>query len=135
MVSLPTQCISIVADAIRQEAGGKVSLLGVFADGRIVVSVGSSLPLVLPLAFYFLFTDGEGSFDGKLRVLSPTSKVLFDLSLGKQTKHKGQPMTTSVALMGLSLPEWGDYQAILTLDDRRYVRGFSLAAGLPPSAS
>ena len=87
-----------------------------FADGFLRVAPGTPFPLQLPLAIYFLFSDGEGDFDGRLKIMSPQKQVLIDAAVGKQTKQQGVPMTFIVNILSMMLPEVGDYEIIVGLE-------------------
>lgn len=121
-----SRCTFILCDAIRQEAGGKVSLLGVFANGEIVSAPGVSLPTSMPLAFYFLFIDGVGRFDLKIDVMTPSHKLLVDGPVNPVEKLANKNLTVAIQLPLVDLAEAGQYTFTVKLDSQTYTRPFTL---------
>ena len=64
---------TLLCDDVRQEMGGKVSLMGIFEN-----IYSRSFPAVHPrLATINEWTDGTGEFDATLRILSPDRKTII----------------------------------------------------------
>lgn len=130
---LPNNYLSLVSDLVRQEAGGKVSALGIYANGLIIVGPNQELPINIPLGFYFAFVDGEGKYDVEARLISPSGKELLKTPLAeKHEKHADKPLTLNINITSMALPEWGDYEFTLSLDGKPYVRSFSLSRSPTP---
>jgi len=123
----PTQMdIFIVADSVRQESGGKVSLLGVFAGGRIVIGSNQRLPAPIPLAFYCLFSSGEGEFAAKAKIHTPSKGEIGPFDLPGVTKIPNQSITMLLNFPIIVLPDLGKYVLEIFLDDKSYKDEFSL---------
>ncbi len=69
----PHLSFTLLCDDVRQEMGGKVSLMGIFEN-----IYSRSFPAVHPrLATINEWTDGTGEFDTTLRILSPDRKIII----------------------------------------------------------
>lgn len=64
---------TLLCDDVRQEIGGKISLMGIFEN-----IYAGSFPAVHPrLATVNEWADGAGDFDAVLRILSPDRKTIL----------------------------------------------------------
>jgi hypothetical protein len=64
---------TLLCDDVRQEMGGKVSLMGIFEN-----IYSRNFPAIHPrLAAINEWTDGTGEFDAILRILSPDRKTVI----------------------------------------------------------
>lgn len=64
---------TLFCDDVRQEMGGKISLMGIFEN-----IYSTSFPAVHPrLATINEWSDGNGEFDATLRILSPDRKTVL----------------------------------------------------------
>ncbi|HET6516451.1 MAG TPA: hypothetical protein VFG09_14960 [Thermodesulfovibrionales bacterium] len=69
----PALNFTLVCDDIRQEVGGKISLMGLFEN-----IYATQFPAVqLRLAIMNEWSDGTGEFDALLRILSPDRKAVL----------------------------------------------------------
>lgn len=69
----PVLNFSLLCDDIRQEVGGKISLMGIFENIYV-----TSLPAVHPrLAIINEWAEGVGEFETTLRILSPDRKAVI----------------------------------------------------------
>lgn len=113
--------IFMAADALRQERGGKITILGAFAGGHVLISKDATFPFVMPIAFLIGFYNGEGSFDAKIRISDPSGKpVSPDLSIGRIEKTPEQSMQLMVNFGVFEFPVAGKYRVDAFLDDRMY---------------
>ena len=68
----PSLNFTIICDDIRQEVGGKISLMGLFED-----IYATKFPAIHPrLAIITEWSDGSGEFDIRSRILSPDRKTV-----------------------------------------------------------
>jgi hypothetical protein len=68
----PSLSFTILCDDVRQEAGGKISIMGLFEN-----IYATKFPAVHPrIAIVNEWVDGKGDFDLKLKILSPDRKVV-----------------------------------------------------------
>lgn len=69
----PTITFTIFCDDVRQEIGGKISLMGIFEN-----IYATSFPAIHPrLAIVTEWTEGKGEYDTNLRILSPDRKTVL----------------------------------------------------------
>lgn len=69
----PSLNFTLLCDDVRQEMGGKISLMGIFEN-----VYASSFPAVHPrLATVNEWADGLGEFEATLRILSPDRKTVL----------------------------------------------------------
>jgi hypothetical protein len=121
----PKTVTKVVAEFVRAEPGGKFTLIGVYADGRIVFPKQTAFPVMFPVALYFMFPDGEGTFETSLRVSDPSGSPVFTRTLPDSVKVKGEPLTITVGIPVFPANTLGDYLATLTLDSTDYAVRFS----------
>lgn len=69
----PNLNFTLLCDDVRQEAGGKISLMGIFEN-----VYANHFPAMHPrLATVNEWSDGKGDFDATLRLLSPDRKTIM----------------------------------------------------------
>jgi len=69
----PSLHFTIICDDVRQETGGKLSLMGLFEN-----IYAAKFPAVHPrLAVVTEWIEGQGEFDTTLRILSPDRKTVL----------------------------------------------------------
>jgi len=111
----------ILAEDIRQELGNKLSILGYYVGGDIVVeknntSLGS-------LALLFIARGGDGFVDWSVDVISPSGAKIPSPS-GSVKLELTSPFVQAVKYLGVRL-EIGEYKVILSFDGmKRYERKF-----------
>ncbi len=117
----------IVAEFVRPEAGGKTTIIGAFSIGKIILLENTPLPALIPLGLFVAFKDGEGTFQGKVRITDPNAKELVSGVLGSVVKEPNQGMQFAINFSTLPLVATGDYLVDVMLDDRIYQEHFSVA--------
>lgn len=69
----PNLNFTLLCDDVRQEVGGKISLMGIFEN-----IYANNFPAIHPrLATINEWADGGGEFDATLRILSPDRKTII----------------------------------------------------------
>lgn len=90
----PTLAFSIVCDDIRQEAGGKISLMGLFEN-----IFATSFPVLHPrLAIMNEWADGRGEFETRSQILSPDRRQVL-----RETRSRLRLTDTTVKHRDISL--------------------------------
>lgn len=121
---LPTDArtLFLVCEDVRQEINNKVSLMGVFIGGDIIITreEATGKP-ALPICFVFVFRDGAGQFDAKFTVTSPSGKEIATVEMGKVEKKEGA-MTLCPKILPFFVEEYGDFEARMLLDGTVYSR-------------
>lgn len=123
----------LVAEALRQEMGNKITIMGAFAAGNILLPPEAKFPAAISLAFYTVFRDGEGVFQAKLRITDPNGKLITpNLPMGNTTKLASQPMQVSMnfGMFPLAMP--GKYKIEIMLDDHIYEKSMSITVSDKP---
>lgn len=118
----------LLAEDVRIEASGKISVAGLYPGARIVVFEPPSTekPATLPLVFFFAFQDGRGTFRPLLSVTSPTGQEIFERKLDSNTKQHDRTSAFGVAVAPVRLSELGTYNVLLRLDTHEYPFQFIL---------
>jgi hypothetical protein len=119
---LPTQgrTLVLVAEWIRQELGGKTSLIGMYSDGIVVFLNRVTFPVILPIGICYIFRDGSGKFQCGIRIASPTGQVILDNPIGEITKQSELSHTMIVQIPAFQIIELGEYDVEMILDGTRY---------------
>ncbi len=69
----PTVSFTIICDDVRQEMGGKISLMGLFEN-----IYATKFPAIHPrLAVVTEWSEGRGEFDLKMRLIGPDRKTVL----------------------------------------------------------
>jgi hypothetical protein len=121
--------IAFIAEAVRQEANGKLTAIGMYAGGGILFTPPTPLPAAIPLAIAFLFREGEGTFSGRFKIIAPSQTVLIEQDMGQVTKKPDEPMILLLQFANFIVPEVGDYGFEVALDDQRYHLVVSILQG------
>ncbi len=131
---LPAQLRFLLADAVREEAGGKVSILGFYSGDEVVLQgelptkleEGAQAVALPALTILVLFVDGYGNFQLRLQVFDPTGKP-FGLSKPMQiNKVKGAPYNIILPIMPFPIRVFGRYRFELRIDKRKYEYSFTV---------
>jgi hypothetical protein len=115
-----------ICESVRQEAHGKVSLLGLFTAGEILVPVGTPMPLILAsLAFLIVFKDGEGQFSLTMSLFNPSEQpIVRQAKMPEIYKEPGKAHNVMINFAPFQTPELGRFRVVVELDDRKYERTF-----------
>jgi len=119
---LPTQGRTLVlfAEWIRQELGGKTSLIGMYVDGIVVFLGPVILPAILPIGICYIFRDGGGTFQCRMRLTSPTGQVILDNPIGEVTKQAELSHSMIVQIPAFQVTELGEHDVEVILDGTSY---------------
>lgn len=90
----PSLSYTIVCDDVRQEQGGKISLMGLFENIYAI-----SFPVLHPrLALMSEWTDGRGEFEVMTRLLSPDRKTTLRETVSRITMNDAQHKHRDISL-------------------------------------
>lgn len=131
----PTKVIFVLADMVRQEIGGKHTIIGAYAGDKLLLNsealgiIKSGNAVVLPtLALYVIFKDGEGDFSLSMQVKRPTGEdqtlpATFDVS---------KPINSALTFIGdigpFTVAAEGEYKVTCRLDEQEYRYSFWVAS-------
>lgn len=145
----PKEIQFLIADHVRQEEGGKLSLLGFYSGDAVLLK--GPLPAEIPegvggialpgLTIVAVVRDGQGSFDSTFHLYSPDGRELGQGVKGqKLDKAKGGAASLIVPIQPFPIPEFGIYRARLQLGKHEYefqfkVGHFDPNVPFPPKVS
>lgn len=129
----PSQTLFLIADALRQEIGNKITIMGAFAAGQILVNPGTKFPLVLPLAIYSVFEECEGKFVVRVRFFDPSGKQIApDVVLPDVEKLHDAPMQIVLNFNLFQFPMPGIYKVEILLGEHLYTNNISIRVNDKP---
>jgi hypothetical protein len=109
----------MICDDVRQEASGKISVMGIFADDIVVYSV----PMVIPQLWFVTKWDiSEGGFtEISLRIELPDGKPMGPFHAQAPQNLNNKRFMLYLALFPFQIQSTGDYKLYLTVDGRQEV--------------
>lgn len=130
----------LLADAVRQEQGGKVTVLGLYSGDSVVLQ--DVLPKEFPegmnglalacLTILAIVRDGQGRFDCNLHLFGPTGtelgKGLNSVILDKQ---KDAPVNLIFPIQPFPIPDFGNYRIALWINKHEYEFKFKVTHADP----
>jgi hypothetical protein len=126
--SFPTDSATLflVCEIVRQEPEGKVTLIGVFTAGDILVPLETALSLP-SLGILFVFKDGEGKFSCTMSMFSPSGHVIIDkIKLADVEKQRESAHNLVLNFSPFQTAEFGTFRVVIQLNDRSYERTFQI---------
>lgn len=127
-IKAPEHKFTLLCDDIRQEVGGKVSIIGLY-DHHIVVP---HVPYILPkICFYIRFSSMYGSFKFNFSIISPDNNckdivLNNDIEVPQQAKES----TFTVVASPFEVNQPGIYEVIIGLtkniDKFEYIYKFAI---------
>ncbi len=118
----------LLAEDLRQEGLGKLSILGFIPGNRF--AVGGDPPKQIPgaafvlpsVAFLFVIEGGEGKFGGHLRMFAPDGKTtVLDSPIQQPIeKVKGSPAVFGTGSRPFAGPAFGTYTIELALEKSKF---------------
>ena len=122
----------VVCEELRQETGGKVSLLGVYGGEEIlVIAPPGEAPILSGIGFYYCFGGGEGTFAARFELTDPHGTQVISNPVGQLVKRPDGALNVMVQLRPFPTA-YGVYRARLYLDDRAYERTLRVTRRDPP---
>ncbi len=102
----PTLAYTIVCDDVRQEAGGKISLMGLFEN-----IYATQFPVLHPrLALMSEWSEGRGDFQLSTRLLSPDRKTILRETSSKMSLRDTMSKHRDISLhLNIELKTAGTY--------------------------
>lgn len=125
----PKKLQFLLADAVRQEDGGKLTVLGLYTGEDVLLKepLPKTLPegikgLALPgLTILATARDGHGSFNFSCELYGPDGKSLGKDIVGvKLEKQKVAPASLLVPVQPFPIPRFGTYRAVFKLSQHEY---------------
>ena len=123
---LPTDghALFLACESIRQEAGGKLTIIGAVTSGDIIVPGGTRTVTLPSLAFLFVFRDGQGIFPVSFSLVAPSGRTLVDQhKLPNSVKAPGDLI---INVAPFETNELGKFRVVARLGNQDFVRHFGL---------
>lgn len=150
---IPTKVQFLLADAIRQETGGKLTILGLYSGD--IVQLQGEYPKTLPdgqkeigipsLAVLATFLDGHGKFKTSVTISDPTGKQLAKSLPQEIEKSSEAPFNFILPFTPFPVRQLGQHHLILAIDKKKFSYFFTVkhvnpkfrlpSAGKPISAT
>jgi len=112
----PTLVHTILCDDVRQEAGGKFSLMGLFET----ISAGTFPALHPRFAIMNEWSGGRGEFLAKIRLLAPDKKTILSESEAKLSFFNETQRHRDISIrFNTAFPSPGTYWLEMVLDDEQ----------------
>ena len=80
----------LICESVREETGGKATLLGYMGGGTILVPRGTIFPVGIQLGMVFVLVDGEGKFRASLEAIGPNGVKLGETAMPDVMKSRGR---------------------------------------------
>lgn len=126
----PTPINFIICEDIRQEAGNKVSLLGVYSDGIVFEATpeNTSPPMrVAQLAIYATFGNLEAACALDFKIVDPNGKVTFKSPHTEQLKSGDGVTMVGCKFVGLEFKKQGTHKVVFLFDDKPVEFNFTVS--------
>lgn len=137
MNHVPAKAKFYLCDDVREEALGKMTLVGLFADDKVFVHLQNGMPAPPPgavalighIAIACVLFDGEGSFPVHADLFRPSGQQVGYLSAPQLTFKTGT--TATFVLKGPNFPvhEYGKYSCKVFVDTTVFPFDFEILQG------
>jgi hypothetical protein len=136
--TLPTKAIFFLSDDLREEARGKMTLVGLYPDNKMYVEL--TTPGTLPaglvavlgqLTVSCVMFGGAGRLPMEADIQAPTGQLIAKLANDQDFNANG---TSTLAFRGTSVavPAYGVYRCRVKVDTKEFLYEFEILAGPPP---
>lgn len=131
----PNLDLVLLAEQIREEPNNKLTLVGFYPSGKVVLHPreGQTGGFILQsLGLFARFSGGQGDFRVRVELEPPDANVkAVEGDLGITTMEDGTPAVILMSLIPFPVPAPGTFKLRLWLDDRRYEHPFDVLLGDP----
>jgi hypothetical protein len=118
----PKQLNIILCEDIRQEAGNKVSLIGVYTDGIIfqIGDVNPAPPLqIAQIAVYATFEQLEKSCELKIKLIDPSGETIFETPKADVIPAGKGITMVAFKMLGLTFKAQGTHKVEFQFDNKK----------------
>jgi hypothetical protein len=129
----PDKFTCLICEDVRQEMGGKLTILGFLPGDKIDVPPGTT-NAPLNLTFVFVFENAEGDFSGTFSLMGPDGLVGPEAPIPPAHVQPGGGLASVFQFKPTPPLPLGKYVAKVVLNGRTYEKRFQLrVAPMPPS--
>ena len=139
MKQIPPNSVKFVlSDDIREEAHGKMTIVGLYADDKIFVEMKPAVPLppgivtVVNLSIACMMFGGAGNFNIKAEITGPAWQPITQIN-GTQDFIPGATATFVLKGAPIALPQYGAYLCKITVQQKVFSYTFEVWPGPPAS--
>lgn len=113
------------ADDVRDEIGGKHTVVGIYGGDDIIFQTppgtpDGARPMLSNLAIYSIFSAGVGEFNVRFELEAPSKVMVHSSTPRPIPMMDGKNMILIFKMANVAFPEDGTYCARVFLDDRPY---------------
>jgi hypothetical protein len=139
----PSRVKFLLCDDARAESSGKLTLVGLYPDDKILVQQNPAVPIQPPgvvallnqLAIVCILFDGDGVFPASATITGPSGLKLADMPLGTPTFKAGAPGIMALQCGLFPVAQLGQYTCTVTVGKSDFRFPFYFLAGPAPTAS
>lgn len=129
--TLVDRCEILICEDVRLEPGGKMSLLGLYADSMFFSEAawnGKNQAAIASLAFVVRLFGAEGDVNVKISFVKPDDSTLLPPAEFEQCNVKKENATSFVAKSGpLVIDQLGEYKIVVEINDTEtYTKPFRI---------
>jgi hypothetical protein len=131
----PTSVRFLLCDDVRSEIGGKLILIGLYPDDKILVASVPGQPIpqgyaaLLPqLAIVCVVFDGNGPFPTEAKFVSPLGQVVVSVNLGSPQFVPGVPATFVLKAGTFPVTQYGRHELSLSIGSKSFPFHFDILA-------
>jgi hypothetical protein len=140
---LPRQIHFLLADSVREELGGKLTVIGLYTGGEVILqgAMPADVPkgyerMALPgLTILAVCEDGEGQFQLEFELYDPSDRPLGKSAPTQVVKAKNAPQNLIFPLVPFLVPRFGRYRFELRLNNRKYEYSFTVRHSDPHASA
>lgn len=135
---LPDRYFIQAAEDVRNEGGGKFSLMGISQKG--LTSITNNDGFILPsLAIYGMFYNLRGNFEGKIIIKDSNGEIVIEAAVPVESKEKSEPkdlkdkidsserkLLVAGKFMNVKFKTTGKFTVSVMLDDKAFTESFRL---------
>jgi hypothetical protein len=129
----------LLCEDVRPEADGKLTIIGLYADDRMIVNVTPGVapppPAGVPiygvpqLAIASIVLDGVGTYPAGTEILDPTGGSMGKVAMGDAVLSAGKTATLAIKSGPFPVARFGSYKFVLTLGPATFSFDFEILAG------
>jgi hypothetical protein len=122
--TLPTDATFLICEDVREEKGGKVSLLGVFAGGDVQLANFKD-GMGIDLCVYCMFRGGAGAFNMQATLIDPKGAVAKG-PVESAVVEEGNTLGFTIRMRPLMISSLGIYRLVVTIDGKDFEFNFPI---------
>jgi hypothetical protein len=119
--------ILLLCEDARLEIGNKITIIGWYVGGDILIPQPNPQPVLQSLCLIFHIRSGDGEFSVSTKVIDPNGTTIVETQVSKISINRGSATAQILKLVPFS-SLYGRYNVELYLEEKAYRRQFAVAA-------